>query len=169
MVFGTRHKSQTGLRVRNLETGAERWLAYPVTRDDQESRASRDTLPRYDFMPDGKSLIVPVNGKLQRIDFATGEATPIPFTAKVEAEIAPRVYTPVRVDDGAVGARAADPLAIALAGWIEAGVQRDESPLRAGLSERHAATADQLDAAGARVPKVNSCRRGRRTDARLST
>ncbi len=101
IVYGTRHKSQTGLRVRNLETGTERWLAYPVTRDDQESRASRDTLPRFDFMPDGKSLIVPVNGKLQRIDFATGEATPIPFTAKVEAEIAPRVYTPVRVEDGA--------------------------------------------------------------------
>ena len=100
MVYGTRHKAHTGLRVRNLETGAERWLAYPVTRDDQESRASRDTLPRYDFMPDGKSLIVPVNGKLQRIDFASGEATPIPFTAKVEAEIAPRVYSTVRVDDG---------------------------------------------------------------------
>ena len=100
MVFGTRHKAQTGLRVRNLESGAERWLAYPVTRDDQESRASRDTLPRYDFMPDGKSLIVPVNGKLQKIDFATGEATPIPFTAKVQAEIAPRVYSTVRVEDG---------------------------------------------------------------------
>ncbi len=100
MVYGTRHKAQTGLRVRNLDTGAERWLAYPVTRDDQESRASRDTLPRYDFMPDGKSLIVPVGGKLQRIDFASGEATPIPFTARVQAEIAPRVYTPVRVDDG---------------------------------------------------------------------
>ena len=100
MVFGTRHKAQTGLRVRNLETGTERWLAYPVTRDDQESRASRDTLPRYDFMPDGKSLIVPVNGKLQKIDFATGDATPIPFTAKVQAEIAPRVYSTVRVEDG---------------------------------------------------------------------
>ena len=100
MVFGTRHKTGTGLRVRDLETGAERWLAYPVTRDDQESRASRDTLPRYDFTPDGKSLIVPVNGKLQKIDFASGAATPIPFTAKVEAEIAPRVYTPVRVEDG---------------------------------------------------------------------
>ncbi|HJU41400.1 MAG TPA: amidohydrolase family protein [Vicinamibacterales bacterium] len=100
MVFGTRHKSQTGLRVRHLETGAERWLAYPVTRDDQESRASRDTLPRYDFTPDGRSLIVPVSGKLQRIDFESGEATPIPFTAKVQAEIAPRVYSTVRVEDG---------------------------------------------------------------------
>ena len=74
LVYGTRHKTQTGLRVRNLETGAERWLAYPVTRDDQESRASRDTLPRYDFMPDGQSLIVPIGGKIQRVDFATGES-----------------------------------------------------------------------------------------------
>jgi len=101
LVYGTRHKTETGLRVRNLETGAERWLAYPVTHDDQESRATRDTLPRYAFMPDGKSLLVPIGGKLQRIDFETGAATPVPFTAKVQAEIAPRAYTPVRVDDGA--------------------------------------------------------------------
>jgi imidazolonepropionase-like amidohydrolase/Tol biopolymer transport system component len=100
LVYGTRHKTDTGLRVRNLETGAERWLAYPVTRDDQESRASRDTLPRYTFMPDGRSLLVPVDGKLQRIDFESGAATPVPFTAHVQAEIAPRVYTPVRADDG---------------------------------------------------------------------
>ena len=100
LVFATRHKTDTGLRVRNLDTGAERWLAWPVTRDDQESRASRDTMPRYDFMPDGQSLIVPVLGKLQRIDLATGAATPIPFTAQVRAEIAPRAYSTVRVEDG---------------------------------------------------------------------
>jgi Tol biopolymer transport system component/imidazolonepropionase-like amidohydrolase len=99
LVYGTRHKTDTALRIRSLETGAERWLAYPVTRDDQESRGSRDTLPRYDFMPDGRSLIVPVAGKLQRIDVETGASTPIPFTARVQAEIAPRVYTPVRIDD----------------------------------------------------------------------
>ena len=80
MVYGTRHKTQTGLRVRNLETGAERWLAYPVTRDDQESRASRDTLPRYDFMPDGQSLIVPIGGKIHRVDVASGESRVIPLT-----------------------------------------------------------------------------------------
>ena len=100
LVYGTRHKADTGLRIRNLETGEERWLAYPVTRDDQESRASRDTLPRYDFLPDGQSIVVPVAGKLQRIDVATGQATPIPFTARVQAEVAARAYTPVRIDDG---------------------------------------------------------------------
>jgi Tol biopolymer transport system component/imidazolonepropionase-like amidohydrolase len=101
LVYGTRHKSDTGLRIRNLETGAERWLAWPVTRDDQESRASRDTLPRYDFLPDGRSIVVPVAGKLQRIDVESGKATPIPFTAHVQAEVAGRAYSQVRVDDGA--------------------------------------------------------------------
>ena len=100
LVYGTRYKTDTSLRVRNLETGAERWLVSPVTRDDQESRASRDTLPGYAFLPDGKSLVVPIGGKLHRVDFATGATRVIPMTVPVKAEIAPRVYTPVRVDDG---------------------------------------------------------------------
>jgi Tol biopolymer transport system component len=99
LVYGTRHKTQTGLRVRNLESGAERWLIYPITRDDQESRASRDTLPRYDFTPDGQSLIVPIGGRFHRVRFESGEARELPFSAKVQAEIAPRVYTQVRVQD----------------------------------------------------------------------
>ena len=100
LVYGTRYKTETGLRVRNLESGAERWLARPVTRDDQESRASRDTLPGYAFLPDGRSLVVPIGGKLHRVDFATGATTLIPMTVPVQAEIAPRVYTPVRIEDG---------------------------------------------------------------------
>ena len=99
LVYGTRHKTETGLRVRNIETGAERWLIYPVTRDDQESRASRDTLPGYDFTPDGRALIVPIGGKIHRVDFATGESRVIPMTVAVQAEISRRAYTPVRVED----------------------------------------------------------------------
>ena len=94
------------MRIRNLETGDERWLIYPVTRDDQESRASRDTMPGYAFMPDGRSLIVPIDGHIERVDVATGKSTRIPFTAKVEAEIAPRLLFENRIDDGpAVRAR----------------------------------------------------------------
>jgi Tol biopolymer transport system component/imidazolonepropionase-like amidohydrolase len=99
MVYATRYETKTGLRVRDLETGEERWLIYPVTRDDQESRATRDTMPGYAFMPDGKSLVVPIDGKIQRVDFETGKAAAIPFTAKVEAEIGPRIYSQYRVDD----------------------------------------------------------------------
>jgi Tol biopolymer transport system component/imidazolonepropionase-like amidohydrolase len=101
LVYATRYEESTALRVRDLETGQERWLIYPVTRDDQESRATRDTMPGYAFMPDGKSLIVPIEGKIKRVDFETGKATTIPFSAKVEAEVAPRVYFENRVEDGA--------------------------------------------------------------------
>src|SRR5690606_17864615 len=100
LVYGTRYKTGTGLRIRNLESGAERWLIYPVTHDDQESRASRDTLPGYTFTPDGQSLIVPIGGKIHRVDVADGTSQAIPMTVPVQAEIAPRVYTPVRIDDG---------------------------------------------------------------------
>ncbi len=99
LVFATRFRTQTGLRVRDLESGVERWLIYPVTRDDQESRASRDTMPGYAFLPDGSGLVVPIGGKLHLVDFATGAAQRIPFTAKVAAEIGPRIHFDGRVDD----------------------------------------------------------------------
>ena len=140
LVYGTRHKTQTGLRVRNLETGAERWLIYPSRVTIRSRARARDTLPGYDFMPDGESLIVPIGGKFQRVDFATGEARVIPFRAQVQAEIAPRVYTPVRMEDG-------DKVRARLIRWPSlspdskrAGVQRDESSLHRWTAERHAAT-----------------------------
>ena len=100
LIYATRFETKTGLRVRNLETGDERWLMYPVTRDDQESVASRDTMPGYAFMPDGKSLIVPIDGKIKRVDVESGHATAIAFTAHVQADIAARLLFENKVDDG---------------------------------------------------------------------
>jgi Tol biopolymer transport system component/imidazolonepropionase-like amidohydrolase len=99
LVYATRFETKTALRVRDLETNQERWLINGVTRDDQESRATRDVFPGYAFLPDGKSLLVPIDGKIKRVDFNTGQATNVPFTAKVEAEIGPRIYFSYRVDD----------------------------------------------------------------------
>jgi Tol biopolymer transport system component/imidazolonepropionase-like amidohydrolase len=99
LVYASRFRTGTGLRVRNLETGDERWLRYPVTRDDQESRATRDTMPGYAFTPDGKSLVLAIGGKIHRLDFATGESRQVPFRAKVAAEIGPRIHFRGRVDD----------------------------------------------------------------------
>ncbi len=99
LVYASRFRTGTGLRVRDLETGAERWLHYPVTRDDQESRATRDTMPGYAFTPDGKSVVLAMGGKIHRLDFASGDSRLIPFTAKVAAEIGPRVHFRGRVDD----------------------------------------------------------------------
>src|SRR6185503_6048777 len=57
LVYGSRYETQTGLRIRDLETGEERWLAYPVQRDEQESSvASLDVYPGYSFTPDSKAI-----------------------------------------------------------------------------------------------------------------
>lgn len=92
MVYATRDRLNTGLRIRDLATGEERWLAYPIDRDDQESRATRDTIPGYTFTPDGKYIVLNVQGKLQKIAVETGKNEVIPFTAKVSKMINEPVY-----------------------------------------------------------------------------
>jgi hypothetical protein len=64
LVYGTRYISETRLRIRDLKTGDEKWLVFPVARDDQESAASLDVLPGMAFTPDSKSLITTWDGKL---------------------------------------------------------------------------------------------------------
>ncbi len=105
LVYGTRYETQTGLRLRNLKTGEDRWLKYPVQRDDQESRFTRDTLPGYAFTPDGKEIVLTYGGKLHRVSIATGEAREIPFTAGVKQELGPKLNFPKRVEEGPVRVR----------------------------------------------------------------
>ena len=102
LVYGTRFETKTGLRIRNLDTGADRWLAYPVQRDAQENfrPPSRDVLPGYTFTPDGKSIVLSAEGKIWRIDVVTGERAEIPFAADVELDIGPDLTAPYRVPQG---------------------------------------------------------------------
>jgi Tol biopolymer transport system component len=105
LVYGTRVETETGLRIRDLNTGEDRWLKYPVQRDDQESRASRDVLPGYAFTPDGKELVVFFGGKINRVQVATGDSAVVPFVAHVSLDIGPQLKFASRVDQGPVKAR----------------------------------------------------------------
>jgi Tol biopolymer transport system component len=105
LVYGTRFDTESGLRIRDLNTGADRWLKYPIQRDDQESRATRDVLPGYSFMPDGKELIVFYGGKINRVQVATGESSTIPFKADVSLDLGPQLKFESRVEEGPVHAR----------------------------------------------------------------
>jgi Tol biopolymer transport system component len=105
LIYGTRFDTQTGLRVRNLETGQDRWLLYPATRDDQESRFTRDLFPGYAFLPGGEEIVANLGGKLQRVAIENGEAREIPFTARVAQELGPRLYFPYRIEEGPVRTR----------------------------------------------------------------
>jgi Tol biopolymer transport system component len=83
VLYVTRYETESGLRLRNLETGEDRWVKYPVTRDDQESLFTRDVFPGYAFLPGGKEIVYNQDGKIKRLDLATGTEKTIPFTAQV--------------------------------------------------------------------------------------
>jgi Tol biopolymer transport system component len=102
LVYGTRFNAETGLRKRNLDTGQEEWLAYPVQRDEQESRAPLDLLPGYAFTPDGSAVIASYGGKIWSIPAAGGTATEIPFEVPVELAVGPEVKFAYQVDTTAM-------------------------------------------------------------------
>jgi hypothetical protein len=102
LVYATRHDAETGLRLRDMASGDEKWLVYPVTRDDQESRFTRDLYPGYAFTPDNQAIIISYGGKIHRVAVPSGQATDIPFTAKVDQQLGPMVHLPIRVDTGRV-------------------------------------------------------------------
>ena len=105
IVYVTRYETETGLRLRNLETGEDRWVRYPVTRDDQESLFTRDVFPGYAFLPDGKEIVYNQDGKIRRLNLATGAESVIPFTAQVSQELGPKLDFPQRVEQGPVKVR----------------------------------------------------------------
>lgn len=99
MVYGSRYEDQTGLVLRDLETGDERWLAYPVQRDEQESIATMGVLPGMAFTPDNKNLLTSYNGKIYKINIESGEETEIPFEADVHLEMGPEVFFKYPISD----------------------------------------------------------------------
>ena len=98
LVYGTRENTETGLRIRDLATGEERWLAHPVQRDDMESRAPLDVLPGYSFTPDSRAVVLSSGGKIRRVAVEGGAPAEIPFEAKVDVPIGPEVKFAYRMD-----------------------------------------------------------------------
>ena len=99
MVYGSRFEDETGLLLRNLKTGEERWLAYPVQRDEQESIAPLGVLPAMAFTPDSKQLIVTYGGKLHAISIADNSVREIPFSVDVDLDLGPMVSFKYPIDD----------------------------------------------------------------------
>lgn len=91
LVYGTRFEAETGLVLRNLSSGDERWLAYPVQRDEQESIAALGVLPGMSFTPNSKYLVASYGGKIYRISLENNVATEIPFKVSVDLDMGPRL------------------------------------------------------------------------------
>ncbi|WP_192822039.1 amidohydrolase family protein [Rufibacter sp. LB8] len=91
LVYGTRHNNQSGLIIQNLKSGDEKWLAYPVQRDEQESIAPMGVLPAMSFTPDNKEVVASYGGKIYRIPVSGGAAKEIPFQVQTQIAIGPKL------------------------------------------------------------------------------
>jgi len=105
LLYATRHETETGLRLRNLATGEDRWVRYPVTHDDQEAIFSRDLFPGYAFLPGGKEIIYNQDGRIRRLNLETSAESDIPFTAEVSLNLGPKLDFPQKVEQGPVKVR----------------------------------------------------------------
>jgi Tol biopolymer transport system component len=99
MVYGSRFEDKTGLVKRNLATGEEAWLAYPVQRDDQESIAVLGVLPAMSFTPDSKYLLASYGGKINKINIETAAQTEIAYSVDAKIEMGPEVLFKYPIKD----------------------------------------------------------------------
>ncbi len=102
LAYGALDAGKTGLRLRNLKTGDERWLLRDIGFNALESWASRDMLPGFAFTPSSKDLIIAYQGKIRRVRLADGNTSVIPFYAKVKKSLKPRVTASLKIDQGPV-------------------------------------------------------------------
>lgn len=105
LAYASRKMAVTGLKLRELSSGDERWIANEIQRDDIESRGSRDLLPGYSWTPDSKAIVLAHHGKIWRLDVATGKETAIPFTAEVDQMIGELVRFDYPINDSVLTVR----------------------------------------------------------------
>jgi imidazolonepropionase-like amidohydrolase len=105
LVYGSRDRGRTGLRLLNLETFEDRWLLYPVQQDELQASGWRDLLPRHEFSPDDRAVIANLGGRIVRIDLATAARTEIPFHVREELPIGPSTRQSARQETGPVHVR----------------------------------------------------------------
>jgi Tol biopolymer transport system component/imidazolonepropionase-like amidohydrolase len=99
LTFGSRHDAETGLVLRELATGDERWLAYPIQRDEQESYASMDVLPGYSFTPDSRAVIISYGGQIWSVPVDGSAPSNIPFTVNAEVAVGPEIKFEYPIED----------------------------------------------------------------------
>ena len=105
LAYASREMAVTGLKLRELSSGDEVWIARDIQRDDIESRGSRDLLPGYSWTSDSKAIILAHHGKIWRLDVASGTQAPIPFTADVDQLIGDLVKFEYPINDSVLTVR----------------------------------------------------------------
>ena len=97
LAYIRRQRLKSYLYLRDLQTGRDRQLFGTVDKDLQEAWAIHGLYPQYAWMADSKSIVIWGEGKIWRVDAASGKGQPIPFSARVEQTLNDAVRFPVKV------------------------------------------------------------------------
>ena len=93
MVYVADIDAMSGLRLRDLRTDEDDWLAFPIDREHLNQRT------RFAFAPGGDAVIFTKDGGFHEVDMETGEVSAIPFTARVEQQLGPRIFHEMPFED----------------------------------------------------------------------
>jgi Tol biopolymer transport system component/imidazolonepropionase-like amidohydrolase len=105
MAFVRRVRSRTQLEVMDLGSGRTRRVADGLQRDNQEGFAFHGVFPGYAWTPDGKSIVATAENRIWKWDVATGQRTPIPFSANVSLSVTDAVRFKKRLGETQFRAR----------------------------------------------------------------
>ncbi|MFN8547482.1 MAG: amidohydrolase family protein [Candidatus Eisenbacteria bacterium] len=87
LAFVRRDRLKSVLFVHDLVTGLERSVWDGLDQDMQENFAFTGTYPVFSFTPDDRDIVIWAQGKIFRVNVASGAAHQIPFHIKVEQEV----------------------------------------------------------------------------------
>ncbi|MBL4803172.1 MAG: PD40 domain-containing protein, partial [Emcibacter sp.] len=105
LAYGLRYDGKTGLRLRDLKTGEDKWLALSLQQDQLQASHIQDILPRYSFTPDNDALLISVDGKIKRLDIKTSIQKTVPFKVDVSVALGPDLRRDIKLETGPVQAR----------------------------------------------------------------
>ncbi|AXK72857.1 amidohydrolase [Lysobacter sp. TY2-98] len=88
LAFVKRIREKSVLHVMDLKSGEVRPVWDGLSHDQQEAWAIFGPYTDFDWTPDSKNVVIWAQGKLWRVDMASGSATNIPFIADIEQTVA---------------------------------------------------------------------------------
>lgn len=104
LAYAARDGERTLLRLRDLETGADRALT-EIDHDGQEGGFYAGLTPRFSFTPDDAGILLSRDGKIARLNLADLAVADIPFTAEVDLALGPNPRLSFAEETGPVRVR----------------------------------------------------------------
>jgi len=89
LAFVKRVRDKSVLHLLDLASGEVRPVWDGLSHDQQEAWAVFGPYPNFDWTPDSKAVVIWAEGKLWKVDMASGTPANIPFTAQVSQTVLP--------------------------------------------------------------------------------